>query len=112
MTRSRTGKDVTLANLGQSCSRQNGQPEAGCREPPAPSVLINVGQLKGVAEHEDRAWHAAEAFPSVEQRDCHAASQPRQSAAQDLGEDDGAVVVRVPGGVDEGERAVARHRNP
>jgi hypothetical protein len=31
----------------------------------------------------------------------------RQSAAQDLGEDDGVVVLGVPGGVDEGEGAVA-----
>jgi hypothetical protein len=32
----------------------------------------------------------------------------RQSAAQDLGEDDRVIVLGVPGGVDEGERAVAR----
>jgi hypothetical protein len=35
-------------------------------------------------------------------------SSLRQSPAQNLGEDNGVVVLGVPGGVDEGERAIAR----
>jgi hypothetical protein len=38
----------------------------------------------------------------------HARSSLRQSSAQDFGEDNGVVVLGVPGGIDEGERAIAR----